>query len=321
MNKYPIFVISYNRQSTHTTARQLAKFGFDCFLVVHRGQLEEYKKNLTEEELKYITLLEFDDSYKYKYETCDNIPHRVKNAGSGAERNFAWDYSIKLGYKAHWLMDDNMHFYRIVGKRNDNYVKKIFKDIEERDEFIEKFISAENFFDKYENLLMLELAENNFCIKLKKLTYALNTRCFSCNLIYNNMPIRWRGRYNEDVILSTDIMVSGYCIASYYAGVLKAKQSTREAKGGNHAKDKNDKQSIYDDSVNYRNSSIDKTNLLLSVYPNFYRKVIKYGRVHHEYRRENLKKIYKNLILAKKYGDKNVNKNDFKKIRHYEIPK
>ena len=85
-------------------------FVFECFLVVNRVQLEEYKKNLTEEELKYITLLEFDDSYKCKYETCDNIPHRVKNAGSGAERNFAWDYSIKLGYKAHWLMDDNMHF-------------------------------------------------------------------------------------------------------------------------------------------------------------------------------------------------------------------
>jgi len=320
INQYPIFVISYNRAKTHTTAKWLAKYEINHFMVVHKEQLNEYKKYQTKEMTKYTTFLEFDDEYKLKYETCDNIPHSIKNAGSGAERNFAWDYSIKLGAKAHWLMDDNMSFAHIVGKSSNGVYKR--KKCTKED-FREKWHKAEHFFNKYENLLMIELAQNDFFFELHKLTYALNTRCFSCNLIWNDMPIRWRGRYNEDVILSTDIMVAGYCIASYIGGVRKSKQSTREATGGNHAIKKGDVNSLYADGFDYKYSSVDKTNLLLKVYPEYYRKVIKYGRVHHEYKRKELKKMNGNLKLipAKNYGLKNIKNIDFARIKHYAIPK
>ncbi|MBR5304882.1 MAG: hypothetical protein IKU37_08680 [Candidatus Gastranaerophilales bacterium] len=319
INKYPIFVISYNRPQRCKTSKWLAEYEVLHYLILHKEQIEEYKKHLTEKQKKYTTILEFDETYKYKYETCDDIPHRVKNAGSGAERNFAWDYAKKLGHKAHWLMDDNMMFYHIVGRNAKNiYVRKRCQI----NDFQEKFKKAENFFDKYENLLMLELAQKDFFFNVRQNTFALNTRCFSCNLIYNDMPLRWRGRYNEDVILSTDVMVSGYCIASYIGGVLKSKESTRCAVGGNHAKDKNDKESLYSDAENYKFSSVDKTNLLMKVYPQYYRKVIKYGRVHHEYNRKELKKMngHLKLIPAKFYGEKRIKLQDFKKVKHYKIP-
>ena len=187
INEYPIFVISYNRAKNHTTAKWLAKYGIHHFMVIHKEQLDEYKKYQTKEMEEFTTFLEFDDSYKFKYETCDNIPHTIKNAGSGAERNFAWDYSIKLGYKAHWLMDDNMSFYHIIGKAKNTYKRERCTP----EAFAEKWHKAEHFFNKYENLLMLELAQNDFFFNIHTLTYALNTRCFSCNLIWNDMPIRW----------------------------------------------------------------------------------------------------------------------------------
>lgn len=324
INEYPIFVISYNRAKNHTTAKWLAKYGVKHYMILHKEQIEEYKKYQTPEMKQYTTFIEFDDSYKLKYETCDDIPHRIQNAGSGAERNFAWDYSIKLGAKAHWLMDDNMAFMHItgkstIGKKAGTYIRKRC----DKEAFQTKFHKAEHFFNKYENLLMLELAQNDFFFNVRDTTYALNTRCFSCNLISNDMPIRWCGRYNEDVILSTDIMVAGYCIASYIGGVRKAKQSARCAVGGNHATKTGDVNSLYQDGFDYRNSSLKKTNLLLKVYPQFYRKVIKYGRIHHEYCRTELHKMngHLHLIPAKIYGKKNIRLKDFEKVKHYPIPK
>lgn len=319
-NKYPIFIISYNRAKNHLTAKHLASWGVKHYMVVHKEQLDDYKKYMTPEMKEYTTFLEFDDSYKLKYETCDNIPHSIKNAGSGAERNFAWDYSIKLGAKAHWLMDDNMGFYYVKGITAANvYVRKSC----DKENFWNLFKKGEEFFDRYSNLMMIELAASEMCISKMRVAYALNTRCFSCNLIWNEMPIRWRGRYNEDVILSTDVMVAGYCIASYRGGVLKHKQSTRSAVGGNHATKKGDQNSLYADGFNYKYSSVDKTNLLIKVYPKYYRKVIKYGRVHHEYNRKALATLISPLKLhiAKIPGEKVLNLNDFKKVKHYLIPK
>ena len=217
-------------------------------------------------------------------------------------------------------MDDNIkNFCYIAGicKKNNTYVRRICDKVK----FWELFPQAENFFDRYENLLMIELTQNDFCIQVSKLKYMLNTRCFSCNLIWNDIPIRWRGRYNEDVILSYDIINSGYCIASY-KGLLKQKQSTREAIGGNHAVKKGDKDSLYSDGFDYKNSSAEKTDLLLKVYPQYFRKVIKYGRVHHDYIRNKDMDIYKlSLKKADKIGIKKICYTNFKTIKHFPIPK
>ena len=75
-NKYPIFVISYNRAKNHTTSKILADFEVPHYLILHKEQVPEYLKYITDKQKKFITILEFDESYKLKYETCDDIPHK-----------------------------------------------------------------------------------------------------------------------------------------------------------------------------------------------------------------------------------------------------
>ena len=63
---------------------------------------------------------------------------------------------------------------------------------------------------------------------------------YSCNLIRNDItdkngkPFRWRGRYNEDTILSLDILADGNCPIQYNA-FTTGKLVTQAVAGGNTA--------------------------------------------------------------------------------------
>ena len=59
-----------------------------------------------------------------------------------------------------------------------------------------------------------------------------NTRIYSCLLIKNDLPHRWRGVYNEDTDLSIRVLKDGYCTILFNA-FLQDKQSTMTMKGGN----------------------------------------------------------------------------------------
>jgi hypothetical protein len=60
----------------------------------------------------------------------------------------------------------------------------------------------------------------------------LNTRVYSCILLRNDLPYRWRGRYNEDTDLSIRILKDGHCTVLFNA-FLAFKQTTMTMKGGN----------------------------------------------------------------------------------------
>jgi hypothetical protein len=62
--------------------------------------------------------------------------------------------------------------------------------------------------------------------------YYLNTRIYSCILIRNDIPFRWRGRYNEDTDLSLRALKDGWCTVLFNA-FLARKQPTMSMKGGN----------------------------------------------------------------------------------------
>jgi hypothetical protein len=62
--------------------------------------------------------------------------------------------------------------------------------------------------------------------------YYLNTRIYSCILIRNDIPYRWRGRYNEDTDLCLQVLSEGWCTVSFNAfNMMKAE--TMSVKGGN----------------------------------------------------------------------------------------
>ncbi len=97
--------------------------------------------------------------------------------------------------------------------------------------------------------------------------FLTNTRVYSCNLIRNDVPFRWRGRYNEDTILSLEMLKAGWCTVLFYA-FLQDKITTQAIKGGNT-------------DVLYASGTLEKSKMLVREHPDVARLVWKFGRHHH----------------------------------------
>ncbi|MDD4410873.1 MAG: hypothetical protein PHE32_04170 [Candidatus Shapirobacteria bacterium] len=297
--KYPIFVITYNRANgLALTIKHLVNFGCKFNVIVHEEQVEAYKRDYPSELINWII---FDPKYKENYEVLSTLSWQEKNAGSGAERNFAWDCSKQAGYDSHWLMDDNIEMFSMPVSGGVRSVKRVKCPT---NEWWKRMEQAETFFNTYSNLFILEIGETGNCVGNAK--PILNRRCFSCLLIYNHRPTQWRGRYNEDVILSLDTLVNGFCTVQIFF-LTKKKQLTFKAKGGNHdlkkgEKNTDTKNSLYSDGSSYKLSSKAKSELLICVYPKFTELTWKYGRIHHKYKNFDLFK--QKLIMAQHFGQK-----------------
>ena len=64
--------------------------------------------------------------------------------------------------------------------------------------------------------------------------FYLNSRVYSCTLVLNRLPHRWRGRYNEDTDLCLQVLADGWCTVLVNA-FLTQKARTMTIKGGNTA--------------------------------------------------------------------------------------
>ena len=96
----------------------------------------------------------------------------------------------------------------------------------------------------------------------------MNTRIYSCLLIRNDIPFRWRGRYNEDTILCLDALSAGWATIQLNA-FLQDKVTTQRMNGGN-SKD------FY--SVE---GTLAKSKMLADAYPDVASVVWKFNRWHH----------------------------------------
>ncbi len=98
--------------------------------------------------------------------------------------------------------------------------------------------------------------------------FTTGTRIYSCNLIRNDLPFRWRGRYNEDTILSLDLLTAGWCTVQFNAFMQK-KMGTQRIGGGNTAE-------FY-----AQEGTLPKSRMLVRAYPKLARLVWKFNRWHH----------------------------------------
>jgi hypothetical protein len=128
----------------------------------------------------------------------------------------------------------------------------------------------EDFVLRYQNIAMAGPCYDMFCPrKYKFRPLVFNTRIYSCNLIRNDVPFRWRGRYNEDTILSLDMLTAGWCTIEFSAFQQK-KIATQKIRGGNT-------------KVFYSvEGTRPKSEMLVKAYPQYARLVYKFGRVHHQ---------------------------------------
>jgi len=213
---FPIFIVSKSRWHNCLTAIALRKMGVPFRVIVERDQREQYANELGDD-----VLLTLPPEYLAEYDTCDALGDS-KSKGPGAARNFAWDVSIAEGAECHWVMDDNLHdFHRL----NRNMKTPVRTGATLR--------AAEDFTTRYENIAISGLNYYGFCKTTDSVPpYVLNTRIYSCLLIRNDIPWRWRGRYNEDTDLCLRALKAGWCTVQFNA-FLCGKVTTQRMKGGN----------------------------------------------------------------------------------------
>lgn len=253
--RYPVYIISRSRwhHARRLTNRALVKMRVPHFMVVEADQVEEYRAVVDHD---YTTLLVLDPAYKDAYDTCDEFG-TTRPTGSGPARNFVWDHAVASGAKRHWIMDDNIRaFYR-------------------RHKAIRRYVAdgailraMEDFVDRYENVALAGPHYKMFVADgYKYAPIILNTRIYSCLLIRNDLPVRWRGRYNEDTILSLDLLKAGWCTIQF-AAFMQDKMHTQAMSGGNT------------DEL-YKDGTKEKSEMLVREHPDVARITWRYNRIHH----------------------------------------
>lgn len=252
--RFPLYIPTKGRADSRLTSRALTAQGVQHFLVVEPQEVEVYERAARG---SLGTVLPLDMSYKARYELCDDLG-LTKGTGAGAARNFIWDHSIASGHAWHWVMDDNIKaFYRLNHNLKVPCRSPAF------------WRAMEDFVLRYSNVAMA--GPNYFMFASRKSEmppFVANTRIYSCNLIRNDVPFRWRGRYNEDTILSLDMLKAGWCTVQFNA-FLQEKTTTQYLGGGNTAE-------FY-----AKEGTAPKSIMLKSAHPDVTKLVMKFGREHH----------------------------------------
>jgi hypothetical protein len=267
--QFPLYIPSKGRSEYMMTSKALTQMGVKHHVVVEPQEVDAYQKAIKDMKL-CATVLPLDMSYKEKYELCDNLG-LTKSTGPGPARNFAWDHSISEGHAWHWVMDDNIRSFKRLHKKMR--VKVISPSF---------FSAMEDFVLRYKNVSMAGPNYAMFAFSAAKIPpFVTNTRIYSCNLIRNNTGFRWRGRYNEDTILSLDMLTKGWCTIQFYA-FLQEKMGTQVLKGGNTQEFYHAEGKVRDGQKYADTGTLAKSRMLEAVYPQYCRVVKKYSRIHHE---------------------------------------
>ena len=201
--RYPIYVISKGRSENCLTAKFLIKDGIDFKIVVEPQEKQEYAD-------------------RYGTERILVLPFSNLGLGSIPARNWVWEHAKKSGAMRHWILDDNIStIYRRYETRriycNSHYA----------------FRCVEDFTDRYENIGIAGLNYAMFLPDRQNIKpFFLNVHVYSCLLIRNDLPYKWRGRYNEDTDLCLQVLSGKWCTVLFNAFVIN-KMATMTMKGGN----------------------------------------------------------------------------------------
>jgi len=260
--KYPVYIISKGRWESRLTSKAFEEMRVPYHIVIEPQEHSEYAKVIDSK--KILTL-----------------PFSNLGQGSIPVRNWVWDHSISIRAERHWVIDDNINgFVRL------NRNKKIKVDSGTI------FKCAEDFTDRYENVALSGFNYDFFAKARQKIPpYYLNTRIYSCILIKNDIPYKWRGKYNEDTDLSLRVLKDGYCTILFNA-FLCNKAATMTMKGGNTDE-------VYVDGDN----RLKFAQSLQKQHPDVVTVVEKFGRWHHHvnYKMFSYNKLIKkpNIVISK----------------------
>lgn len=252
--RYPIYIPSKGRwdHRHRATTRYLDRMGVEYRIIVEESEADRYESG----GIDRSRILVLDPAYQRDYDACMTLAPG-QSPGSGPARNFAWDHAKSLGAARHWVVDDNIEgFYRFHENRKILTLTGAF------------FRPLEDFVDRYANVAMAGPHYEHFVLRhAKHPPFRLNTRIYSCNLVLTAAPFRWRGRYNEDTILSLDMLKAGWCTILFIA-FLQNKVVTQRTPGGNTAE-------------LYKGGTLEKSRMLVREHPDVARLAWKWNRWHH----------------------------------------
>ena len=254
----PLYIVSKNRADTRMTSKALEKIHVPYSIVIEEQEFEDYAAVIDKSKI-----LVLDKSYQRDYDPFDQLGDS-KSQGPGPARNFVWDHAVAAGHSWHWVMDDNIRrFYRMnKGSRIPVGDGTIFRAMEI---FVGRYTNVAMAGPNYH---MFGISARKSWIKHKIPPYILNTRIYSCNLIRNDAPFRWRGRYNEDTDLSLRMLKSGWVTVQFNA-FLQQKMMTQAISGGN-TKEFYEKEGTYP-----------KSKMQVDMHPDVSRIIWRFGRCHH----------------------------------------
>lgn len=275
--KYPLYIVSKGRAESRLTSKALEKMQVPYYIVIEKSDYKDYSAVIDNKKILILP-----ENYLDEYEVLDNLG-RSKSTGPGAARNFVWQHSQENGFEYHWVMDDNIERFL---RMNNNLQIPVGNG--------SCFRAMEDFVERYENVAMAGPNYYMFVPRKSKLPpFVKNTRIYSCNLIKNNVPFKWRGRYNEDTILSLDMLKAGYCTIQFNA-FMQLKTTTQVLRGGNS-------EEFYD-----KEGTLPKSQMQVDVHPDVSKLTFRFGRIHHHVDYTPFKKtklIKKQNITIKKDVD------------------
>lgn len=264
--EYPVYIISKGRWKSRLTSKALERMNVPYHIVVEAQEYENYAAEI--DPIKILVL-----------------PFSNLGQGSIPARNWVWEHSITIGARKHWILDDNIENFHRLNRNIKPIVLTgaIFK-------------AAEDFVERYTNVPLAGFNYYSFCKTTDPVPpYVLNTRIYSTILIQNDIPYRWRGKYNEDTDLSLRVLKDGYCTIQFNA-FLAGKVTTQRMTGGNT------------DEV-YKDGTLEKSQALVDWHPDIAKVVWRFNRWHHHvdysmFKKNRLKKIVdtSQMLKINNYG-------------------
>lgn len=239
---YPVYIISKGRYEKTLTADKFEKAGINYLIAVEPHEYDFYCK-------------------KIDFSKILKLPFSNLGLGSFPARNFCWEHSKINGYKYHWIFDDNIsRFVKWVdGKRCT------IQDISSALRYVENFVNKNN-------IDIGGFEESNFVVTIPKKPFKINCHVYSAILIKNDLPYRWRLKYNEDVDLCLQVIHNGGRTASCTYYMADKISTSMKMKGGNQDE-------LYKGNAPVKN--LLKAKMLEAVWPQYTKTIIRFGRHHH----------------------------------------
>lgn len=241
--KYPIYIVSKGRYENPITAKYFLKENIQFKIAVEPQEYENYSKTIPE---KNILVLPFSNL----------------GLGSYPARNHCWEDSIKNGHKKHFIFDDNIYrFTRIDNRTKDSCTAK------------ESLLCLQELTEVYYKVAISGFNYEMFITKETQKPFTYNTHVYSGMLINNDIPYRWRLKYNEDVDLCLQALHNGWNTLLLNVFIIKKVSTVSKLKGGNQDE-------LYKN--NDPNKKLLKAKSLESVWPQYVKTVVRFGRPHHQ---------------------------------------